>query len=61
MEVVGAGREGEREGAPEGGRGDINCATPVLVAGVREVRNDCRSERREDKDEYESWRATEVD
>jgi hypothetical protein len=25
--------------------------------GVNEVRNDCRSERREDKDEYENWRA----
>ena len=57
VEVTRAGSEGGREGAPAGGRGDIDCATSVLIVGVNEVRNDCRSERREDKDEYENWRA----
>ena len=45
--------QGGREGAPAGGGDDSDYAVSVLVAGVSEVRNDCGSERREDKDECE--------
>ena len=39
----GRSRESGNEGAPAGGRDDSDCAVSVLVTGVSEVRNGCRS------------------